>query len=59
MKEEHPEIRIVDIKKIDLKKSKFICLTPLHCLLTKHKIVELNLGINKIYLPEPIEDFYD
>lgn len=56
MKEQHPNIKIVDIKDINLKESKVICLTPLHCLLTKHEINSLDLEVDKIYFPGSIQE---
>lgn len=49
--EEFPKLRIVNNENINFKKSKIICVSQLHCLITQHKIASLKLShlIDKIY----------
>jgi rhodanese-related sulfurtransferase len=57
MKSLHPNINIVNIEDIDLMESKIICLSQLHCLLTKHKIDASNLDIKTIYFSGDVDDW--
>jgi len=57
MQKRYPDTSVFEIDKINLTDLNFVCLSQLHCFLTKYKIDSFNLGIDKIYYPGDIKTF--